>query len=140
MNTNTHLNRRLFMGGQIALAASLGLGSSAFASDDKISWQKGTANQFAQLIDQQFTAVTAEGALLEMTLIEAVAGKSGPARPKNLARSESVSLVFETDFPEDLAGQEKSTRVWNATLGEAELYLSAIPRRSGGYEIEVILN
>lgn len=149
MQKNTQLNRRLFIGGQVALAASVGFGASAFALEnqssfgleEQVSWRTGTADQFAKLINQQFTAVTPNGGLLQMKLVEAIPNSSGSARPKHLSRQEGVSLIFESDFAEDLAAKgHHITSVWNSVLGESKMFLGTIPRRSGGYEIEVILN
>jgi len=155
MNKSSRLNRRSFLYGKIAFASTIGFGGAAYAlgpkqmsntqsvleTKDQPSWKAGTADQFAKIINQPFTAITNDGDMLHLTLVKAEAGNSGANRPKDLPRSESVSLIFKSDFAEDLADQGHQTVwMWNSTLGESQILLGAVPRRSGGYDIEVVLN
>lgn len=159
MSKISKMDRRSFIYGQMAVASTLGLGSLATAFGQphgpnpdannllgldafhKPSWKTGTADQFARLINQPFTAMTDDGNMLHLKLVKAEAGNSGPARPKHLPRSESVSLIFKSDSAAELFEQgHQSVWITNGTLGTVNLFLGAIPLKSGGYEIEAILN
>lgn len=156
MQKSTQIIRRSFLFGQIAIALSIGFCGTAYSLEktqglnldtlqmgdsQSINWNTGTADQFAKFINQPFTAMTRNGDQVHLTLVNAEAGNSGPARPKNLSRSEGVSLIFKSDFAEDLAAQgHQSVWIWHETLGEFNVLLGAVPRQSGGYDIETILN
>ncbi|MEP3654450.1 MAG: hypothetical protein ABJO36_06090 [Litorimonas sp.] len=143
MQKNSHLNRRLVLSGPIALAALAGVHGTAFAAPslDLASWKTGTADDFDAFLHQPFFAKMQDGSLLHMTLVDVEAGNSGSARPKNLARSEGVILTFESELGENLAKQgDHSVKMYNSSLGNFEAFLGATPRRSGGYNIELVLN
>jgi hypothetical protein len=143
MQKNSQLNRRLVLSGPIALAAVASVSGTAFAapSPNLPSWKTGTADDFNGFVNRPFTAKMKDGSLLQMILVDVEAGNSGSARPKDLARSESVLLTFESDSAADLAKQgDHSVKMFNSSLGNFEVFLGATPRRTGGYDIELVLN
>ena len=142
MNKTTHLDRRSFLYGQVAVASTIGLSGASYARGrTNPRWETATARQFEAFIGQAFTGMDKDRNLLHLTLVKVESGNSGSDRPKNLPRPESVILVFKSDFAEDLAAQGHHS-VWinHHTLGETNIFLGAVPRRSGGYDIEAILN
>lgn len=159
MKKTSQLNRRTFVGAQLAAISTAGMASTAFAQmpssgSDRLSaqsfnaietespsWVSGNAEQFSTLIGQKFTAQTATGQLLHLKLVAADAGNSGSARPRSLKRAESVSLSFESPFADDLAGKpHQSVWMWHSELGQFEMLVGAVPLRSGGSQIEAVLN
>ncbi|MEP3654448.1 MAG: hypothetical protein ABJO36_06080 [Litorimonas sp.] len=147
MQKSSQLNRRSMLSASAALATTIGISGTAFARTGMMSlestadWKTGTADDFAPLVNQPFMAKLKDGTLLHLTLVDVEASNSGAARPKHLARSEGVTLTFKSDFAEDLAKQGDHT-VWifNHALGNFEAFLGTTPRRTGGYDIELILN
>jgi len=142
MHSKIQFNRRALFYGPLALSAAIGGSAPALAYvKEQPKWETGTAEDFKALVNRPFTAMTKEGKLLHLTLVEARAGNSGPARPKGLSRSESVTLTFRCKFEADLESLgHDSAWVWNSTLGQSQLLLGSVPRKSGGYDIELILN
>jgi len=155
MKKSVQINRRSYLVSQLAIASLAG-GASAMALSgpgDMTSetsllkaggdavWKRGTADDFKGLINESFTAFAKDGSMFHLVLDQVESGHSGPARPNSLVRSESVSLMFKSVVSPDLLNiQEQSVTMWNSKLGEFELFLSPVPRRSGGFDLEVILN
>ncbi|MGB6229678.1 MAG: hypothetical protein WBF53_06075 [Litorimonas sp.] len=149
MKTTSKLNRRSFIGGQVALATLVSFGGvaqakpslSLQAKSSRDIWQNGVAQDFAPYLGQSFTAQLEDGTLIHMKLADIQAGDSGPDRPKTLARSESVSLVFESDMADELAERgHQSAWVFYSDLGEANLFIGAVPNSEGRFTIETVLN
>lgn len=126
----------------MALAAAVSLGATAHAGDPvSRDWTTAKARQFSKLKGQSFTARDQSGNIVHLKL--AIVEQHGyrGSRPSNLARRSGMTLVFDCDCAEDLAAQGHQT-VWihHPELGQSQLFLGAVPRRDGSYEIEAILN
>lgn len=142
MTKSLKIGRRSFLAGQACVlgAASAGV-ASAGTNDAKLTWQRASKPQFSKLIGETFEAKTETGETVQMKLREAVASRSGWHRPITLSRSEGVSLAFDSPQIDTLVEQGSQTlTISHALLGTADIYADVMPRRSGGHELEVILN
>ncbi|WP_300534579.1 hypothetical protein, partial [uncultured Mameliella sp.] len=64
-----------------------------------------------------------------------------PQRPGHLPRRESVTAVFDSPDSAPLVSDGDGLhRVWHPRMGAADLYMTAVPRRAGGADIEIVLN
>jgi len=148
MTNHSKINRRSFVQGQMAVAAAVGLGTVAHAEsrtsvNSRVSrdWATAKTRHFSKLTGQTFTARDRNGNIIHLKLAAVESGRSGAYRPLNLSRRESTTLLFDCDCAEDFAAQGHQT-VWihHPELGQSQLFLGAVPRRNGSYEIEAILN
>ena len=143
MSKKTQIDRRTFLAAQTAVMA-VGLGGTALAFEPRESradWKVGTADQFSKLVNQRFTAFAQDGSMYHLVLTSVEKGKLDAGRPRSLRRSESATLYFKSVNANDLniPGHETVT-MYHPSLGQMDIFLSVIPKKSGGTEIEVIFN
>ncbi|WP_298360534.1 hypothetical protein [uncultured Litoreibacter sp.] len=150
------VSRRMVLAGQAALAGlatlpsiatarsvTVGVDASGVAAAPKLQprWDTATAEELAPFIGQRFRVKSAEHGNLVLKLISVEPGRSGAARPVDLARREAVTAVFDSpDLAPLVADQYGSYQVHHPQIGSAELYMTASPRRHGGNYVEVVLN
>lgn len=148
MKKTPTLSRRAVVVGQAALAATFTASaaqarplSRAGNTLKKARWETVTDTEMSQMIGHKFTAVTSDGTLINMKLVETEAIKSGSNRPSFLPRSEGVALVFEERGARGSEAMDQHTvQIFHKRLGGFEVLLGPVPRRSGGYFLEAVLN
>ncbi|MEP3892155.1 MAG: hypothetical protein ABJN69_16980 [Hellea sp.] len=139
MTGSPKLNRRLFMAGQASFA-TLGAAGVAGASTHS-SWKTLGHKNLEPLIGDKFTARTEAGDIMTLKLVDSSPVKSGWHRPVHLKRREGVVATFESNGAAAYA--EAGDRVVTMThkeLGRFDVFLSATQKKSGGFELEVVLN
>ena len=93
------------------------------------------------LIGDRFRISTSQHGDLVLRLKAVEAGHSGLDRPGHLPRRESVTAVFDSSDSAPLVSDGDGLhRVWHPRMGAADLYMTAVPRRAGGADIEIVLN
>lgn len=158
MGVLTRLSRRTVLAGKAALAGLAALPGAALArspvsggTDKALApasaalqpprWHDATAEELAALVGDRFRISTRDHGDLVLKLKAIEPGSSGPARPGDLPRRESVTAVFDSpDAAPLVADGDGLHRVWHPRMGAADLYMTAVPRRSGGADIEIVLN
>ena len=161
MSVLFNLSRRAVLAGKAALAGLAVLPGAAFArgvvSGQAAApsggvtptaaaplpprWHDATAEELAALVGDRFRFSTMGHGDLVLKLKAVEPGASGPARPGDLSRRESVTAVFDSpDAGPLVADGDGLHRVWHPRMGAADLYMTAVPRRSGGADIEIVLN
>lgn len=104
-------------------------------------WHDATAEELAALVGDRFRVSTREHGDLVLKLVAVEGSTSGAARPAHLPRREGVTAVFDSpDAAPLVADGDGLHRVWHPRMGAADLYMTAVPRRSGGADIEIVLN
>ncbi|MBW4982431.1 hypothetical protein KZZ07_07750 [Mameliella sp. CS4] len=155
------VSRRAVLAGKAALAGLAALPGAAFARGDATGpdtlhggpaatasgalrpprWHDATAEELMPLIGDRFRISTSQHGDLVLRLKAVEAGHSGMDRPGHLPRRESVTAVFDSPDSAPLVSDGDGLhRVWHPRMGAAELYMTAVPRRSGGADIEIVLN
>ncbi len=142
MSNTPKLNRRAFVAAQACavLAGASGLAGASILGSAP-SWETATKKELSPLIGDRFTATTMDGLHVDLKLIAAEACCSGPARPAHLARREGVMAVFKSPQASKIAlSGHQTVRIKHASLGKFDLFIGAVPSRSGGHVLEAILN
>lgn len=122
-------------------AGSTALGDTAVAQRLPARWSDATAEELAAHIGERFRFKSAEHGHVVMKLVDVEAGHSGPARPSDLARRESVVAVFDSPDKTPLVeAVDGLHRVSHPVIGTADLYAVAVPRRNGDHHVEIVLN
>jgi hypothetical protein len=104
-------------------------------------WHDATAEELAALVGERFRVASPEHGSMVLRLVAVEAGASGPARPADLPRREAVTLVFDGPDAAPLVAQgDGLLEVRHPRMGAARLYMTAVPRRRGGSDIEIVLN
>ena len=156
-----NLSRRAFVAGQmtaaIAIAGVANAGPltkslferagpkaprlSRFDQLKSATWETITNDELSLLIGNHFNALCDDGLHLNLKLVKTEAIKSGRYRPRNLARREGVIAVFESPQANWLS-ETGHQNVWvsHPVLGDFQIFLGAVPSRSGGHVIEAVLN
>ncbi|MEQ3744853.1 MAG: hypothetical protein ABNH53_01290 [Henriciella sp.] len=143
MSKSMKLGRRAFLVGQACVvgATAAGTAQAGTSADRNLTWERAAKPQFKHMIGDKFEAQTASGAKVELQLRLVEASRSGWKRPLHLARSEGVSLVFDSPEMDAIAAEgSQNIQVKHAKLGAFEAYVDVMPRRRGGHELEMILN
>lgn len=155
-----NLTRRAVLAGKAALATLAALPGAALArtaADPAIPasgtastavpalrpprWHDATAEELAALVGDRFRVASPEHGPMVLRLRAVEAGASGAARPAGLPRREAVTLVFDSPDAAPLAAQgDGLLEVRHPRMGAARLYMTAVPRRTGGRDIEIVLN
>ncbi len=158
-----NLSRRAFVAGQATAIAALTMAGAASAGPltkslferaapkaprlnrfDQLKnarWETVTDDEMSLFIGNHFNAMCDDGLHLNLKLVKTEAIKSGRHRPRNLARREGVIAVFESPQAKWLS-ETGHQNVWisHPVLGDFQIFLGAVPSRSGGYVIEAVLN
>ncbi|MFC0157350.1 DUF6916 family protein [Mameliella alba] len=155
------VSRRAVLAGKAALAGLAALPGAAFARGEAAGpealngaptaattgalrpprWHDATAEELMPLVGDRFRISTPQHGNLVLRLKAVEAGRSGMDRPRHLPRRESVTVVFDSpDSAPLVADGDGLHRVWHPRMGAADLYMTAVPRRSGGADIEIVLN
>lgn len=158
MGVLMRVSRRTVLAGKAALAGLAALPGAALARSpvpgdaaatpapapgalQPPRWHDATAEELAALVGDRFRISTRDHGDLVLRLKAVEPGRSGPARPGDLARRESVTAVFDSpDAAPLVADGDGLHRVWHPRMGAADLYMTSVPRRSGGADIEIVLN
>ncbi len=141
VNRGRLMKRRTLLTGGAAAIATISTPALAFDKAARLNWETAKFEQFEALVDKPFTVMTEDGHIYRLRLISVEEGLSGAKRPKNLPRSESLSLTFKGKSIERLIRQGHQTAwISNPVLGQYSLFLGAVPLRSGEYVIEAVLN
>lgn len=112
-----------------------------FGQKPLIDWNTATYKEMALLTNRTFNGLTPSGMPLDLVLSRVEKNNSGASRPKHLARSEGMVLVFDSPQAKWLfESGETTVKIWQNALGEANLLVNALPKRHGGYVIEIVLN
>ena len=158
-----HLSRRAFVAGQATAALAITMAGVASAGPltkslfkragpkaprlsrfDQIKnakWETVTDDELSLFIGNHFNAMCDDGLHLNLKLVKTEAIKSGRYRPRNLARLEGVVAVFESPQAKWLAETgHQSVWISHPVLGDFQIFLGAVPSRSGGHVIEAVLN
>lgn len=139
MTTLPKLNRRLFMAGQASLV-TLGAVGVAGASSNS-SWKTLGHKDLKPLIGDSFTARTEAGDSMTLKLVDSSPVKSGWHRPAHLKRREGVVATFESSGAAAFAeAGDQLVAMNHKELGRFDVFLSATQKKSGGFEMEVVLN
>lgn len=142
MSKPIKLNRRSFLAAQACVATagvSGAAGASIFAGP--VKWETLTHKELAPMIGESFSAATKDGLHLDLELVGATAVKSGWHRPLGLARAEGVVAEFKCPQMDELVKSgHQSVRIDHDKLGKFDLFLGAVPNRSGGHIAEAVLN
>ncbi|ASP20585.1 hypothetical protein ANTHELSMS3_01900 [Antarctobacter heliothermus] len=156
MGVLNSLSRRAVLAGQAALAGLAALPGAAMARTGSAAqvtegvapvvakaprWHDATAEELASLVGERFRVSTKAHGDVVLKLVALEQGASGPARPGDLARRESVTALFDSpDAGPLVADGDGLHRVWHPRMGAADLYMTAVPRRHGGADIAIVLN
>ncbi|WP_305968676.1 MULTISPECIES: hypothetical protein [unclassified Mameliella] len=155
------VSRRAVLAGKAALAGLAALPGAALARGDAAApdalhggpaeraadalrpprWHDATAEELRPLVGDRFRVSTPRHGDMVLRLKAVEAGHSGMDRPAHLPRRESVTAIFDSpDSAPLVADGDGLHRVWHPRMGAADLYMTAVPRRSGGADIEIVLN
>lgn len=150
MRSDPKLTRRGFVAANIAVAATAAATGSAQAMGcskahadtpaGKLDWATATAEQLESLIGERFRVRSEAASELVLKLVAVEPGNSGPHRPADLPRAETVVAVF--DSPDKAPMVEcgaQMHRFSHPLLGAADLFATPSCLRSGGHVIEVVL-
>ncbi|WP_323769532.1 DUF6916 family protein [Antarctobacter sp.] len=156
MGVLNSLTRRAVLAGQAALAGLTALPGMAFARTETTApvvkaagpvavkaprWHDATAEELASLVGDRFRVSTKAHGNVVLKLVALEPGASGPARPGELVRRESVTALFDSpDVAPLVADGHGVHRVWHPRMGAADLYMTAVPRKHGGADIAIVLN
>lgn len=159
MGVLNKLSRRAVLAGKAALAGLAVLPAAARARAPGVAgpaaqapggegaavlpprWHDATAEELAALVGQRFRATSPAHGALALKLEALEPGVSGAARPAHLPRREGVVAIFDSpDAGPLIAEGGGHLTLWHRRMGAAELYATAVPRRSGGARIEIVLN
>lgn len=158
MGVLNSLSRRAVLAGQAALAGLTALPGAALARTGHATpaaavggaapvvtkaprWHDATAEELAALVGERFRVSTKAHGDVVLKLVALEPGNSGPARPGDLVRRESVTALFDSpDAGPLVADGDGMHRVWHPRMGAADLYMTAAPRRRGGADIAIVLN
>lgn len=136
-----NLSRRGFLAAQTCVAA--GAVSGLAHAERSATWQTATPKEMNLLKKDKFRARFEDGTQTVLTLAETQSCRSGWARPLHLRRREGVTLSFECDasMAAKFESEETSTlTIEHQTLGRADLFLTAVPMKSGKIRLEAVLN
>ncbi len=142
MSTTPKLSRRTFVAAQACAVLSGASGiAGASALSKAPSWETATKKELTPLIGDRFTAITEGGQHIVLQLIAAEACCSGRHRPVHLKRREGVTAVFTSPQAGQIAlSGHQTVRIKHTSLGKFDLFIGAVPSRSGGHILEAILN
>lgn len=147
--------RRMVLAAKAAMAGGLSLPTAAMATVNPTAsthhsvtsavaparWPTATAQEMQPFVGQRFRVHTQEHGTLVLKLVDVQSPASDPARPAHLPRRVGMSAVFDGPDAQLLAGSEDTTHsVSHPKIGTIRAYLKTMPRQSGGFEIEMILN
>ena len=137
------MNRRIFLAAQASLAA-IGISGTAGASilTKRANWKNAIAKDLTPLIGQKFTAKTSDGQRVSLTLADVTAHDSGPHRPSHLARSEGVTIGFKgaDRLSEAIRSGQELVTLHHSAIGQCDLMMTSVPKRSGGHILEAVLS
>ncbi|WP_417207642.1 DUF6916 family protein [Antarctobacter sp.] len=160
MGVLNSLTRRAVLAGQAALAGLTALPGMALARTETAApavpavgtaaapvavkaprWHDATAEELASLVGDRFRVSTKAHGDIVLKLVALEPGASGPARPGDLVRRESVTALFDSpDIAPLVADGHGVHRVWHPRMGAADLFMTAVPRKHGGADIAIVLN
>lgn len=149
MTDKIQLSRRTFLAANAAVAATAAAAvpaSQAMACakgqhSASLSWETVTSDQMASLVGDRFRVSSPEAGELVMQLVAVEPVDSGPDRPADLARSETLIAVFDSpDKAPLVACGGQIHRVNHPRLGAADLYFQPSCLRKGGHVLEMVLS
>lgn len=110
---------------------------------DFVSWNNVQADDFEALIGDSFNLLSADGTSLTLTLAEIELMGVDLNRPDFLVRDRGFFAMFsgaETDAQWLMSTGGQTMQVFHETLGNGLVYVSALPRETGGYTFHVVFN
>lgn len=107
------------------------------------SWGNIEPSELSLLLGENVSIITESNQSINLKLIEVVPGRVDSNRPDFLPRKQSAIVVFSASSSDGAwlaksGGQ--SVDAFHYTLGSGKVFLTAIPKKNGGYSIEVILD
>ena len=110
---------------------------------DGVTWGNAGAADFQALMGDNFTLKTHDNRLINVKLVNVVAGVPDINRPSFLPRKHSIVAVLKPS-KSDAAWLAKSgsqvLECWHHELGNGRVLINAIKKREGSYSIEFVLN
>ena len=144
MQRNDTMQRRDFLaqaaaGGTAGLVAAGPLAALASGDRGGDAWMfRLTVDDFAPLVGDRFEFRGSGEQRVSARLVEARAMKDNGSRPTHLPRSESFSLVFQTDGGEPLVQETRAVR--HPDLGALPMLLVPISPRGRSQRVEAVFN
>lgn len=128
--------------GIFGLAGAMTPASAAVQAAGGVGWGRAGARDLERFVGHVFTIKLADGNLAPLNLIEVQAIDSGPHRPADLARAQGAVMVFDFGANEELV--EAGHRTYRVShpggMGECDVFLGPVRRRTGGHCLEAVLN
>lgn len=112
-------------------------------SDISADWATIEAEGFRAFKGDSFSILTGDNRSMEIELTTVEATNSGPNRPDSLARKEGFIATFsgsDADAQWLATNGGQTVKIWHNNLGNSLAYISATPRRNGGFDFEIVLN
>jgi hypothetical protein len=107
------------------------------------TWGNIDPSALKSLMGDNVSIITSDNQSINLRLIEVVPGRKDPNRPEFLPRKQSAIAVFsasnaDAEWLAKSGGQ--AVDAFHHALGAGKVFLTAIPKKDGGYSIEVILD